>query len=170
MDGMQSSFADPNRYPTDGRGATYAMAFFCPKHSGLGSYYLMATKDNEGHPLDGARTYRLTVPPNVPVRQYWSATVYDRATHSLVRDRERASRSSQSPGLQVKGNGSVEVYFGPNAPPTRESNWVPTSPKGEFEVLFRFYGPEKSLFEKKWRLPDIETLQAASPQEPRRRP
>jgi len=105
MDGMQSSFADPNRYPTDGRGTTYSMAFFCPKHSGLGSYYLMATKDKEGRSLDGGSTYRLTVPPNVPVRQYWSATVYDRATHSLVRDMARASRSSQSSDLQVNANG-----------------------------------------------------------------
>jgi len=157
MDGVQSSFADPNHYPLDGRGTTYAMAFFCPKHSGLGSYYLMATKDNQGRPFDGAITYRLRVPPNVPVRQYWSATVYDRATHGLVRDMTRASRSSQRPGLQVNGDGSVDIYFGPTTPARKESNWVPTSPDGEFEVLFRFYGPEISLFEKKtWRLPDIE--------------
>jgi hypothetical protein len=157
MDGMQSSFADPNHYPLDGRGTTYAMAFFCPKHSGLGSYYLMATKDIEGRPFDGGSSYRLRVPPNVPVRQYWSATVYDRATHGLVRNMTRASRSSQSPGLQINGDGSVDVYFGPAAPANKESNWVPTSPDGEFEVLFRFYGPDKSLFEKKtWRLPDIE--------------
>jgi hypothetical protein len=157
MDGMQSSFADPNHYPVDSRGTTYAMAFFCPKHSGVGSYYLMATKDNEGRPFDGGSTYRLRVPPKVPVRQYWSATVYDRATHGLVRNMTRASRSSQSPGLQINGDGSVDVHFGPAAPPNKESNWVPTSPDGEFEVLFRFYGPEKSLFEKKtWRLPDIE--------------
>src|SRR6185503_18999471 len=146
MDDMQSSFADPNRYPLDGRGTTYAMAFFCPKHSGVGSYYLMATKDNEGRPLDGGSTYRLRVPPKVPVRQYWSATVYDRATHGLVREMARASRSSQSSGLQVNGDESVDIYFGPIAPPSKESNWVPTNPKGEFEVLFRFYGPEKSLF------------------------
>ncbi|HEY7187155.1 MAG TPA: DUF1214 domain-containing protein, partial [Vicinamibacterales bacterium] len=127
-----------------------------PKHSGSGSYYLMATKDNEGRPLDGGTTYRLSVPPRVPVRQYWSATVYDRATHGLVRNMKRASRSSQSPGLQINGDGSVDVYFGPAAPANKESNWVPTSPQGEFEVLFRFYGPEKSLFEKKtWRLPDL---------------
>jgi len=157
MDGMQSSFADPNHYPLDGRGTTYAMAFFCPKHSGLGSYYLMATKDNEGRPLDGGSTYCLSVPPHVPVRQYWSTTVYDRATHGLVRNMARASRSSQSPGLQVNGDGSVDIYFGPEALPNEEPNWVPTSPQGEFEVLFRFYGPDKSLFEKKtWRLPDIE--------------
>jgi hypothetical protein len=58
----------------------------------------------------------------------------------------------------VNANGSVDVYFGPAAPPTKEANWVPTSPEGEFEVLFRFYGPEKSLFEKTWRLPDIEKI------------
>ena len=156
MDGMQSSFADPNRYPLDGRGTTYAMAFFCPKRSGVGSYYLMATRDNEGRPFEGGSTYRLRVPPHVPVRQYWSATVYDRATHGLVRDMARASRSSQSPGLQANGDGSVDIYFGPAAPPNKEPNWVPTSAQGEFEVLFRFYGPDKSLFEKKtWRLPDV---------------
>ena len=156
MDGMQSSFADPNDYPVDGRGTTYAMAFFCPKHSGLGSYYLMATKDNVGRPFDGGSTYRLNVPPHVPVRQYWSATVYDRATHGLVRDMARASRSSQSPGLQVNPDGSVDIHFGPAAPPDKEPNWVPTSPQGKFEVLFRFYCPDKSLFEKKtWRLPDV---------------
>ena len=155
MKGMQSAFADPDSYPRDGRGTTYSMAFFCPKRSAAGSYYLMTTKDNEGRPLDGARAYRLTVPPGVPVRQYWSATAYDRATHAFVRDAARASRSSQSSGLQVSADGSVEVHFGPTAPPGKESNWVPTSPKGEFEVLFRFYGPEKSLLEKTWRLPDI---------------
>ena len=53
-------------------------------------------------------------------------------------------------------DGSVDIHFGPTAPPGQEPNWVPTSPKGEFEVLFRFYGPDKSLFDKNWRLPDLE--------------
>jgi len=158
MEAMQSSFADPNSYPTDGRGTTYSMAFFCPKHSAAGSYYLMATQDERGKPLDGGSTYRLNVPPNVPVKQYWSATVYDRATHSLVRNVARGSRSSQSPGVEVNADRSVDLYFGPAAPRGKESNWVPTSARGEFEVLFRFYGPDKSLFKKIWRLPDIEKV------------
>ncbi len=41
-----------------------------------------------------------------------------------------------------------------------EANWIPTDPKGEFEVLFRLYGPEPSFFEKKWVLPDIEKVAA----------
>jgi hypothetical protein len=50
----------------------------------------------------------------------------------------------------------VDVYFGLKAPPGKESNWIPTSADGGFEVLFRFYGPEQPLFDKTWRLPDIE--------------
>ena len=70
----------------------------------------------------------------------------------------RASRSSQIPDLQKNADGSVDLFFGPKPPAGKESNWVPTSPTGKFEVLFRFYSPEKSLFEKKWKLPDIEKV------------
>ena len=92
--------------------------------------------------------------------QYWSATVYDRATHALIRDLSWPSRSSQTPGLQTNGDGPVDVYFGPKVPPGKETNWVPTSASGKFEVLFRFYGPEKALFDKTWKLPDIENISA----------
>ena len=68
------------------------------------------------------------------------------------------ARASQIPDLQKNADGSVDVFFGPKAPAGKEANWVPTSPTGEFEVLFRFYGPEKSLFEKEWKLPDIEKV------------
>jgi hypothetical protein len=134
------------------------MAFFSPKRSGGGSFYLMTIKDKEGKAFDGGSTYRLTVPANAPVKQFWSATAYDRVTHGLIRDMKWASRSSQTPGLQKNTDGSVDVYFGPKAPTGKESNWVPTKAGGQFEVLFRFYGPEKSLFDKTWKLPDIEEV------------
>jgi hypothetical protein len=156
--GLQTQFSNPDSYPVDDRGAVYTMAFFSPRRSGAGSFYLMAIQDEAGRALDGHHTYRLRVPANAPVRQYWSATVYDRATHGLIRNLPRASRSSQTPGLAKNGDESVDVYFGPNAPPGLESNWVPTKAGGEFEVLFRFYGPEKPVFDKSWRLPDVERI------------
>jgi hypothetical protein len=52
----------------------------------------------------------------------------------------------------------VDVSFGLTAAAAKESNWIPASADGGFEVLFRFYGPEKPLFEKTWRLPDIENV------------
>src|SRR6202012_913187 len=99
-------FANPDRYPVDDRGVTYTMAFFSPKHSGTGSFYLMTIKDSAGAAFDGASEYRLTVPKDPPVRLYWSATVYDRATHALIRDMPHSSRSSLSPGLQTNVDGS----------------------------------------------------------------
>ena len=160
--GLQTQFSDPDAYPVDARGVIYTMAFFSPKHSGEaggGSFYLMTIKDKEGKSFDGGSTYRLHVPANAPVKQFWSATAYDRATHGLIRNLLRSSRSSQSPELQKNADGSVDVYFGPTAPEGKDSNWVPTDPKRQFELLFRFYGPEKALFEKTWKLPNIEKVQ-----------
>jgi hypothetical protein len=162
FEGQATFFAKPDVYPVDVRGVTFSYAYFTPKHLGTGSSYLLAIADNEGRLLDGGMTYRLTVPSNVPVRQYWSATVYDRATHAPIRSARWPSRSSQTPGLQENADGSVDVYLGPRAPAGMESNWVPTSTDGEFEVLFRFYGPEEPLFEKTWRLPDIEKIRSAT--------
>jgi hypothetical protein len=156
----QDGFSDPSAYPVDSRGLAFTFAFFTPKHLGQGQSYLMTLKDKDGQNLDGSKSYRLTVPANAPVNQYWSATVYDRATHGLIRDMSRSGRGSQSPGLQTNPDGSVDIYFGPMAPTGKDSNWVPTNPSGQFEVLFRFYGPEKPLFDKTWKLPDIERTAA----------
>lgn len=154
----QAQFAEPNVYPVDARGLLFTFIFFTPKRLGEGQFYLMAIDDQEGQTLDGGKTYRLNVPANAPVRQYWSATLYDRTTHALIREMPHAGRSSQSPGLEVNADGSVDLYFGPKAPAGKESNWTPTDPDGEFEILFRFYGPLPPLFHKTWVLPDIEPV------------
>jgi hypothetical protein len=145
-------------YPADGRGTAYYYAFSSIRHMGSGQFYLFVSRDKDGNPLDGAATYRLHVPPKPPVKQYWSAVLYDFATHALIRDMPHASKSSQSPGLRTNADGSVDVYFAPQAPAGKESTWVPTDAKGRFEALFRFYGPEKPLFDKTWVLPDIEKI------------
>jgi hypothetical protein len=159
FEGQATFFAKPGVYPVDVRGVTFSYAYFTPKHAGAGSSYLLTIADKNGRLLDGGTNYRLTVPANAPVRQYWSATVYDRATHAPIRNARWPSRSSQTPGLQKNADGSVDLYFRPKPPAGgKESNWIPTVTDGGFEVLFRFYGPEKPLFEKTWRLPDIEKV------------
>jgi hypothetical protein len=74
-----------------------------------------------------------------------------------------ASRSSQSPGLTTNADGSVDLYFSSKPPDGEASNWVPTDAKGRFEALFRFYGPDKPLFDKTWVLPDVEKIGWADP-------
>jgi hypothetical protein len=157
-EGLQTSFASPDSYPIDGRGRAYSYAYFSAKHLGAGQYYLMTIKDKAGRSFDGGRTYRLTVPANAPVKQYWSATAYDRGTHALIRNTPWSSRSSLTPGLEQNADGSATIYFGAKAPAGKESNWVPTKAGRGFEVLFRLYGPEKAFFDKQWVLPDIEKV------------
>ena len=132
------------------------LAFFSAKHLGESQYYLLSGHDKDGKPLEGKASYRLRVPGNAPVTQYWSMTVYDRATHAFIRRARWVGRSSQTPGLQKNADGSADIFFGPKPLAAGTSNWIPTDPKGRFEVLARFYGPEKPLFDKTWRLPDIE--------------
>jgi hypothetical protein len=160
LEGLMTDFANPNAYPVDGRGVIYSYAYFSPKHLGEGQFYLMNIADKDGQPLDGGKTYRLNVPANAPVKLYWSATVYDRATHAFIREMPKLACSSLTPGLVKNADGSVDVYFGPKAPAGKESNWVPTKNGGGFEVMFRLYGPEKPLFDKTWKLPDIEASES----------
>jgi hypothetical protein len=153
-----SGYAETDIYPVDARALTYSIGYIGIKRLGTAQFYLIEGKDKKGNALEGNKTYRLAVPPNAPTKQYWSATVYDRATHALIKNLSRASRASNDAEVQKNADGSVDIYFGPRASAGKESNWVPTDPKGKFEVLFRVYGPEKAFFDKQWKLPDIEEV------------
>jgi hypothetical protein len=92
---------------------------------------------------------------NVPVNLYRSVTAYDRTTQTLIRDVPWASRSSNTLG-RITTDSGTDLYFGPKPPPGHDTNWIPTRPDMHFELIFRFHGPEKPLFEKAWQLPDLQ--------------
>ncbi len=151
----QANFDAPDAYPVDHRGVAYSYAYIGIKRLGAGQFYSISIRDSRGRDFEGGKAYRLNVPPNVPVEQYWSVTAYDRQTHALIKNVARASRSSQIPDLQKNSDGSIDLYFGPKPPKGKETNWVPTDPKRKFELMFRAYGPTKEFFDKKWVLADV---------------
>jgi hypothetical protein len=155
---MQAGYNDPDQYFVDTRGVTYTFGFIGIKKLGSGQTYLIAIKDKDGHAFEGGMSYRLHVPPNAPVQQYWSVAAYDRETHALIRGLDRASRSTNASDLQKNADGSADIWFGPKAAAGKETNWVPTDPKRGFELMFRAYGPKKEFFEKAWVLPDVERI------------
>lgn len=155
---IMANYELTNIYPVDERAISYSMAYFSAKHLGTGQFYLMSTKDNNGQTLDGSKLYKLHLPAKVPVKLYWSVTAYDRETHALIVGTKYFSRASTTPGIQKNADGSVDLYFGAKAPEGKESNWVPTNPKGKFELLARFYGPEKGFFDKTWKMGDVEEV------------
>ena len=126
---------------------------------GAGSAYLSSYKDNVGAFLNGSSAYRLTVPANVPIANFWSVTVYDNATRSMIRnDQQRIDRGSTDE-LEVNADGTVDLYFGPEIPKGgTESNWIQTNEGGGWFVLFRFYGPEKPYYDRSWKLNDFEKI------------
>jgi hypothetical protein len=137
-------------------GVTPAMTM---KMVGEGSQYAGAFVDAKGNALDGSKTYRIRMPPKIPAKDFWSFTVYDNQTRSMLQtDQQSPAVGSLSKGLVTNPDGSVDVYFGPKAPAGKESNWAQTIPGKGWNILLRLYGPLEPWFNKTWRPGEIEPI------------
>jgi hypothetical protein len=131
---------------------------FAPRRPRLGLYLLRALRDASGSLLKGRCLYRLRIPRHVPASDHWSLLAYDRATKAFFHnDLDRVGFSSRErPELRANKDGSTDVWFGPEGPHGLASNWVPTG--GDFFVVLRLYGPEKTVIERSFRMPDLEKV------------
>jgi hypothetical protein len=129
------------------------------KMVGVGSQYAYAEHDAAGRYLDGAKTYRLHLPPDVPVKEFWAATVYDPQTRSMLQTEQVLPEiSSQMPGTVINADTSTDVYFGPEPPAGKEPNWIQTVPGKGWFVTLRLYAPLEPWFDKTWRPGEIELV------------
>jgi hypothetical protein len=130
----------------------------------VGSQYLMGFADSRGNPYDGAKTYKVTLPKGIPARAFWSFTLYDNQTRSMLDTPQRypraGSQSYPSPAAEADADGSTTVYFGPTQPAgVKRGNWIQTVPgKGWFTIL-RLYSPLETFFTKEWRPSEAELIQ-----------
>ncbi|MCM3873052.1 MAG: DUF1254 domain-containing protein [Pyrinomonadaceae bacterium] len=137
-------------------GITPAMS---AKMVGVGSQYAAAFVDSKNQPLDGGKTYRLHLPPNIPAKDFWSIVLYDSQTRSMLQTAQQfPSIGSQKKGVVVNADTSVDVYFGPKAPPGKENNWVQTWPGRGWNTILRLYGPLQPWFDKTWRPGEIDEV------------
>jgi hypothetical protein len=137
-------------------GITPAMAL---KMVGIGSQYAAAFIDSEGKPLDGSKTYKIHLPPNIPAKDFWSFVIYDNQTRSMLQtDQQFPSIGSQKEGVLMNSDTSVDVWFAPTAPKGHEGNWVQTVPGKGWNVLFRLYGPLQPWFDKTWKPGEFELV------------
>ncbi|RWP35969.1 MAG: DUF1254 domain-containing protein [Mesorhizobium sp.] len=128
---------------------------------GVGSQYLMGYLDPDGTPFDGAKTYKVTLPKDIPAKAFWSFTLYDNQTRSMLQTPQKypraGSQSYPSPAAEAAADGTTTVYFGPTQPEgVARGNWIQTDPEKGWFTLLRLYSPLPSFFDKTWRPGEIE--------------
>jgi hypothetical protein len=132
----------------------FSTFFLPPAKLGAGSFYLGANFDDSGQPLRGENTYRLHVPANVPVSQFWAVTIYNTETSALFLNLTRPTLERDAQERRRLGGHLLR----PEGARGQESNWIYTPAEKSWFPWFRFYGPEKALFDKSWTMPDIEMV------------
>lgn len=129
------------------------------RKAGAGSDYTMAMLDSEDRALDGSKTYKLTLPANIPVKDFWAVTLYDTQTRSqLQTDQQFPTLGSQTEGIKSNKDGSVDIYFAPKAPDGKKGNWLQTVPGKNWFIVLRMYGPEQPWIDGSWRPGEIELV------------
>jgi hypothetical protein len=129
----------------------------------VGSQYLIGFLDADKNYFDGGKTYKVTLPPNIPAAAFWSFTVYDNQTRSMLQTPQRypraGSQSYPSPAAETDADGSTTVYFSPKQPEgVKRGNWIQTMPDKGWWVILRLYSPHEPFFTKEWRLSEIELM------------
>jgi hypothetical protein len=133
--------------------------------TGIGSQYLLTMADADKNYFDGSKTYKVTLPKGIPQENFWSLTVYDNMTRSMLDTPQRypraGSQSYPSPAAEPSADGSTTVYFGPNQPNgVARGNWIQTDPKKGWFTILRLYSPTEPFFTKAWRPSEIELVSA----------
>jgi hypothetical protein len=132
--------------------------------TGIGSQYLGAFVDSKGEYFDGSKTYKMTLPPNIPAEKFWSLTLYDNQSRSMLDTPQRypraGSQSYPSPAAEPNADGSTTVYFSPAQPSgVKQGNWIQTVPGKGWSTLLRLYSPLEPFFTKAWRPSEVELVQ-----------
>ena len=130
-----------------------------PAKPGTGQFNMATYRDADGNFLIGSHTYRLRVPAEVPVKQFWQIPVYEVATRALINTDQKKTALSGNDDLHRNADGSVDLYFGPEAPEGYEKNWIKTKPGEGWFTLPRLYGPLQPILDKTWRWNDFELVE-----------
>ena len=121
--------------------------------------YWSAVLDKDGDELAGGTRYRLKVPPDVPVRAFWSLSMYERLPDGRLffvdNPINRFTVGNRTPGLVRDPDGGLTLILS-STDPGPGANWLPTPPKGPITVIFRAYLPEPAVTRAEWRLSPIE--------------
>jgi len=129
---------------------------------GAGQVYMTTKRDSRGELLRADKTYKLRVPKDVPVGQFWALTLYSENTRRAYdnggTDIRSANLDSRLTDLVQNPDGSIDLYVGAKAPAGFEKNYMKTVGDDGWFVYFRLYAPLQPFFDKTFALPDFELI------------
>jgi hypothetical protein len=136
--------------------AIYGIAANPPEESIYPSCFV----DQDGEPLYGSKNYTITFTKNnlPPVDAFWSLTAYDREGFTVPNELERYSIGSRNP-LVTSSDGSVTIYVQSKNPGrSLESNLLPVSDEGKFNLSLRLYLPKTEALLGGWSPPVVKHI------------
>lgn len=128
--------------------------------TGIGSEYIVAGTDKNKQPFDGAKTYKVNLPKDIPAEKFWSITIYDTQTRSMLQTEQKYPRAGSqpfpTPAAKENADGSTDIWFAPEKPnDVADGNWIQTVPGKSWTAMFRAYSPKISYYDKSWRIGEI---------------
>jgi len=119
--------------------------------------YMWTAQDGDGNGLDATKTYKIHVPANPPIKDFWSLIAYGLKSRSFINS-PKITVSSNDEDVKVNKDGSIDLYLSPEPVKGFEANTVIMNPKEPAFLCFRFYGSKPELWEDNWKLGDPELV------------
>lgn len=108
--------------------------------------YASTTVAADGNALEGGRTYRIEMPADVPVRAFWSISLYDERGNFLP---------GGTQGLSVSGRGGQPARTVTISAQRAPGRWLRAPESGRFRLLMRLYWPEQQVLDNQWQFPPV---------------
>jgi hypothetical protein len=121
------------------------------------TYYMWTAQDGDGNGLDATKTYKIHIPANPPIKDFWSLIAYGLKSRTFINS-PKITMSSNDEDVKMNKDGSIDLYLSAKPVKGYEANTVIMNPEEPAFLCFRFYGAKPELWEKKWILGDPELV------------
>lgn len=153
---LQESYLDVNQRATYFQVAYSSAPAMVMRTLDAGSKYPTTLRDADGDFLDGAKAYRLHLPPNPPAKLFWAVTAYDITDGTMPETAQLLPSVNAFNKVETNPDGSVDLWFGPQKPAAApQSNFIQTVPGRNFLATVRLYGTGTEFFDQTWKPDDL---------------
>ncbi len=119
--------------------------------------YVMTARESDGTGLDPSKTYKIGIPADPPIRDFWSLIAYGLKSRTFI-ESQKSTVTSADEGVVTNDDGSIDLYLSPKPVEGWEANTLITNPEEPAFLMFRFYGAKPELWDRKWVLGDPQLV------------